>query len=40
MDFFIHLGSFKISYSDKAFHNNVDTGFLHAHTAAVKCIIF
>ena len=36
---FIHFGSFQTSYSGKAFHNNVDTGCLHAHTAAVKCVI-
>ena len=34
--FFIYIGSFQTSYIDKACHNNVDSGCLHAHYAAVK----
>ena len=35
----IHFGSLKTSYSLKACRNNVDTGCLHAHTTAVKCVM-
>ena len=35
---FIYFGSFQTSCFDKVCHNNVDTGCLHAHYAAVKYV--
>ena len=34
----IYFGPFQTSYSGKACHNNVDTGYFHAHTAAGRIL--
>ena len=34
----IYFGPFQTSYSGKACHNNVNTGYFHAHTAAGRIL--